>query len=65
MVFAGGVIIMTVFFDKIADKIAAVAGYISLISVVCIFLVGLWYNAVDWFWAPKCSKCGARLKDKV
>jgi hypothetical protein len=50
---------MTVF-----DKIAMVVGYLSLMTVVCIFLGGLLHNAVDWFWADRCPKCGARLKNK-
>jgi hypothetical protein len=50
---------MTVF-----DKIAMVFGYLTLLLAACVILVSLCCNAVDWFWADRCPKCGARLKDK-
>ena len=59
MVLAGGVITMTVF-----DKIAMVVGYLSLMTVVCIFLDVLLHSAVNWLAADRCPKCGNRLKDK-
>jgi len=50
---------MTVF-----DKIAMVVGYLSLMTVVCIFLDVLLHSAVNWLAADRCPKCGNRLKDK-